>query len=131
MKGNKLVKILTATLFAATVLTAIAPMEVKAEGHSEGCTGADIIWLGGDDNHVAICNGCNGIVSSHIPVAGGSIVKIDSRYHGKKCTVDGCNLAVARQEHSYVDDICTVCGYFGPHAGYNIKKYEEVIVSNH
>ena len=125
MKGNKLVKILTATLFAATVLTAIAPMEVKAEGHGEGCTGADIIWLGGDDNHFASCNGCNVIVSSHTPVAGGSIVKIDSRYHGKKCTVDGCNLAVARQEHSYVDDICTVCGYFGPHAGYNIKKYEE------
>ena len=66
MKGNKLVKILTATLFAATVLTAIAPMEVKAEGHREGCTGADIIWLGGDDNHVASCNGCNVIVSLFI-----------------------------------------------------------------
>ena len=84
---------MTATLFVATVLTAIAPMEVKAEVHEEGCTGPGITWYGNDDEHVASCNGCNAIVGNHMPVAGDSIVKIDSRYHGKKCTVEGCSLS--------------------------------------
>lgn len=127
-----LIKILGLAMAVAACAT-VASVDVKAEtkySHAEGCT-AEGFWYDDTETegiHICICEKCSQIVAIHTPDVGDEYVKYNSEYHTKKCTVDGCGVIYTlntKEKHNYVDDICTVCGYWGPHHGYNIKKYEE------